>query len=133
MILIDCVFAFKCKFQIMHKFRGALSFHILLKSSMLIIDYIFCWRFDLYVVINYQKGGDWKHNCSLGVVLIIDHNICIIGLMCFPSIFQKKIKRCYGLRFMCRCPWIQERNNIGSSFKLEDSSFYIFDKTCLSP
>ncbi len=26
------------------------------------------------------------------VVLIIDHNICIIGLMCFPSIFQKSSK-----------------------------------------
>ena len=59
------------------------------------------------------------------VVLIIDHNICIIGLICFLSIFQKKFKRCYVLRFMWRCAWMKERNNVCSSFKLEYSSFYI--------
>ena len=35
---------------------GALAYHILLKATMFFILIIICRRFDLYVVINYQKG-----------------------------------------------------------------------------
>ena len=42
----------------MHKFRGALAYHIPLKATMYFIHIIICQSFDLYVVINYQKGGD---------------------------------------------------------------------------
>ena len=70
---------------------------------MLITYYIFRRSFDLYVVINYQKGGEVSKYISMNyqrlkaqllprVVLIIDHNICIIGLMCFRNIFEKSSK-----------------------------------------
>ena len=41
----------------------------------------------MYVVINYQKGGDWKHKCSW-VILVINVNISLVGLILLSSIFQ---------------------------------------------
>ena len=41
----------------------------------------------MYVVINYQKGGHWKHKCSW-VILVINVNISLVGLILLPSMFQ---------------------------------------------
>ena len=109
----------------MHKFRGSSCFSH--TSQTVDANHWLYLLSKLWSICCHQlpKRGRTKAQLLPRVVLIIDHNICIIGLMCFPSIFQKKFKRCYVLRFMWRCPSMQERNNIGSRFKQEASSFYI--------
>ena len=86
--------------------------------------------------IFYSSSNTWawlKAQLLPRVVLIIDHNICIIGLICLTKYISENFKICIGQRLMWRCPLMQERNKIGSSFKQKDCSFYICEKSLLSP
>ena len=56
----------KANLKLCTNLGGALAYHILLKATMLFNLIIICQRFDLYVVINYQKRGRLKVQLSLG-------------------------------------------------------------------
>ena len=58
MTLTLCAFVVQSKFKICTNLGGALTYHILLKATIYFMLIIICRSFDLYVVINYQKGGD---------------------------------------------------------------------------
>ena len=92
MILIDCAFAFKQKFYIMHKFRGSSCFSH--TSQSVDANHWLYLLSKLWSICCHQlpKRGRLKAQLLPRVVLIIDHNICIIGLICFPNIFQKSSK-----------------------------------------
>ena len=52
-------------FTWLHTCRGSLCLlHVLPKLYLLF--FISLSKALMYVAINYQKGGDWKHKCSLG-------------------------------------------------------------------
>ena len=52
-------------FTWLHTCRGSLCLlHVFPKLYLLF--FISLSKALMYVVINYQKGGDWKHKCSLG-------------------------------------------------------------------
>ena len=54
-----------CIFTWLHTCRGSLCvLHVLPKLYLLFS--ISLSKALMYVAINYQKGGDWKHKCSLG-------------------------------------------------------------------
>ena len=73
----------------MHKFRGALAYYILLKAMMYFILIIICRSFDLYVVVNYQKG---EIECATNplVVLVIPNKIYLIELILFQDKYFRK-------------------------------------------
>ena len=73
-LLIDCAFAFKHKFKIMHKFRGALAYHILLKATIIFIDYIFVEAL-IYMLSSITKKGKIESTFAPLVVLVINNNI----------------------------------------------------------
>ena len=61
-------YALTCFYSIftwLHTCRGSLCLlHVFPKLYLLF--FISLSKALMYVVINYQKGGDWKHKCSLG-------------------------------------------------------------------
>ena len=42
----------------------------------------------MYVVINYQKGGEIESTSAPWVILVINVNISLVGLILLPSMFQ---------------------------------------------
>ena len=73
-------------FTWLHTCRGSLCLlHVFPKLYLLFFTSLS--KALMYVVINYQKGGDWKHKCSL-VILVINVNISLVGLTLLSSMFQ---------------------------------------------
>ena len=73
-------------FTWLHTWRGSLCMlHVFPKLYLLL--FISLSKALMYVVINYQKWGDWKHKCSLGD-LVINVNISLVEIILLSSVFQ---------------------------------------------